>query len=629
MTCSIRRVRRASLVVLGLATFLGCAAAPPAAIAPGAAIAPPPARARSTPGGEGSDAERRARALLAFYDGVLPGLQAEVQEADWRSATDVSDEHSGGRVGAESTLAGFTGSAWVIARAKELLAHEKELSPVTARELRFVLLDAANAPATDRALLAKRMAAEARQSKVQDGFTYCLEPGAKGCAKPATANEIDDVLKRATDLGARERAWRASKEIGVPLRAGILELRDLRNATARELGYRDFYALQIADYGMTTDEMMALLDRSIAELRPLFVKLQCWARRALSKRFQKAEPSRIPAHWVGNRWAQSWPGLVPTVELDALFRDKPREWFPRTAEAYYVSMGFSPLPKTFWEKSDLYPVARGDARKKNAHATAWHMDLENDVRSLMSITPTEDWFLTAHHELGHIYYYLSYARPEVPPVLRRGANRAFHEAVGELISLSVRQAPYLERLGLTKGKPPIDADRMLLDDALSKGPVFLMFAAGTMSHFERDLYAGDLPAAELNARWWKYVAEFQGVAPPSARDERACDACSKTHVNDDPAQYYDYALATLIKHQLHEHLCKTIVKADPHACTYADDKRVGDALRALLAPGATRDWRALLEEMTGAPLSAAAMARYYAPLDAVLDKELAGAKCGF
>jgi peptidyl-dipeptidase A len=364
-------------------------------------------------------------------------------------------------------------------------------------------------------------------------------------------------------------------------------------------------------------------------MKPLFTKLQCWARRALAKRYKEAEPKLVPAHWIGNRWAQSWPGLVESVNLDPLYKNQKPEWFAQTAEAYYVSMGFPKLPQTFWEKSDLFPVKAGDARKKNSHASAWHVDLENDVRSLMSIKPTEDWFLTAHHELGHIYYYLSYTRPEVPPVLRRGANRALHEGVGELISLSVRQRPYLDKLGLLKKEDKLDKDRMLLDDALDKGPVFFMWSAGTMSHYENDLYAGNLPAAELNARWWKYVAQFQGVAPPSPRGETDCDACSKTHINDDPAQYYDYALATLIKHQLHEHFCKDIVKADPHECTYAGNAEVGKALAAILSAGATRDWRTLLKEVTGEDLSAGAMLRYYAPLEATLDKDLAGAQCGF
>ena len=85
----------------------------------------------------------------------------------------------------------------------------------------------------------------------------------------------------------------------------------------------------------------------------------------------------------------------------------------------------------------------GVARKKNTHASAWHIDHDQDVRSLMSVEANEQWFGTAHHELGHIYYFLSYSRPEVPFLLREGANRAFHEAVGDLAKLASQQTPYL------------------------------------------------------------------------------------------------------------------------------------------------------------------------------------------
>jgi peptidyl-dipeptidase A len=625
------RILALALLALGAAgASSGCADVAPPQVPPGSIPVPPAPRAAAAPR---SRAQDEARAFLAFYDGTLGGLTAQLQEVEWKASTDVSDAHAAAREGAESVMAGFTGSAWIIQRAKELLGHEAELDARTARELRWVLLDAAAAPATDRALLAKRIAAEARQSATQDGFTYCLDPGAtagkKPCARPATAGDLDQLLQTSKNLAERENAWRASKEIGVPLRSGLVELRELRNATARELGYADFQALQVADYGMSTAEMMSLLDASLAKLRPLQEKLQCFARRSLAKRFGKQEPKLLPAHWVGNRWAQSWPGLVPAVDLSALFAKKEPAWFAKTAEQYYVSMGFPALPGSFWEKSDLFPVPKGDARKKNSHASAWHMDLEHDVRSLMSIRPTEDWFLTAHHELGHIYYYLAYTRPEVPPLLRRGMNRAFHEAVGELVSLSVRQEPYLRQLGLISSETKFDAEQALLDDALSKGPVFFAFAAGTMSHFENDLYAGKLDAGSLNARWWEHVARFQGVAPPSPRDEKHCDACTKTHVNDDAAQYYDYALATLIKHQLHEHLCKAYVHADPRACTYAGNRQVGEALSALLALGATRDWREVLREATGEAISADAMLRYYAPVEKLLDRELAGASCGW
>ena len=209
-------------------------------------------------------------------------------------------------------------------------------------------------------------------------------------------------------------------------------------------------------------------------------------------------------------------------------------------------------------------------RKKNASASAWHIDGERDVRSLMSVEPNEHWFGTAHHELGHIYYYLAYARPEVPFLLRTGANRAFHEAVGELARLASQQPPYLKRLGLAAraARSPTPTS-WLLSSALDS-IVFLPFAAGTMTHFEHDLYEAELPASRVADALVAIRRPLPGRrAARAPRPPELCDACTKTHLNDDPAQYYDYALATLIKFQLHDHICQKILNQDVRACDYA------------------------------------------------------------
>ena len=328
----------------------------------------------------------------------------------------------------------------------------------------------------------------------------------------------------------------------------------LRNQVAQEMGYGSYFALKVADYGMTVDEMMKLLDDALATTRPIYDALHCWAKGQLGARYRRPTPRLIPAHWLGNRWAQTWPGLVEAANLDPLFKGASAETMIRSAEAFYVSLGFPKLSHVFWEQSDLYPVPPGVSRKKNTHASAWHVDRGQDVRSLMSVEANEQWFGTAHHELGHIYYFLAYSRPEVPFILREGANRAFHEAIGELAKLASQQTPYLLKVGvMPQGKEP-DPTGWLMQSALDS-IVFLAWSAGTMSHFERDLYETDLAPDEWQRRWWDYVAEFQGVTPPAGREGDLCDACTKTHINDDAAEYYDYALATLIKFQLHDHIC--------------------------------------------------------------------------
>jgi peptidyl-dipeptidase A len=585
-----------------------------------------------------SDAEARALDFLAFYNASYQQVSRVAAETQWVSSTDVSDEHTAESVGANKAAAAFTGNAYVLSTGTELLEGDAQaaqsgaagaahrLSAGTRAQLLKVMLKASEAPGTIPDVVAQRIEAEGNQSKIQDGYTFQLRQ-ADGSYKAVSANDIDHVLQKSRDLPERLEAWRAAKAIGKPLKPGLVNLQGLRNQVSRELGNADFFALQVADYGMQTPEMIELLDKLLVELRPLYEQLHCWAKHELAKRYGQPVPRRIPAHWLSNRWGQEWPGFVDAIDLDKYFVGRTPESIVQQAEQFYVSMGFPKLPTTFWERSSLYPLPVGSAKKKNSHASAWHIDLENDIRSLMSVEPNFQWFETTHHELGHIYYYTSYTRPGVPPILREGANRSFHEGIGELISLAASQQPYLREVGVLPAGTNIDPVQWQLNEAL-KSVVFMPWSIGVMSHWERDFYAG-LPADEFNQRWWSYVAKYQGIEPPEPRSEEWCDAATKTHINDDPAQYYDYALATVLKFQLHEHIAKRILKQDPRACSYYGSRATGEYLRSILSKGATQDWREVLREATGEELSARAFLDYYAPLMDWLKKQNAGRDLAF
>jgi peptidyl-dipeptidase A len=571
--------------------------------------------------------QKEAEVFLATVTGLIAPVSTSTGLVDWAAATDVTPDHVGQRAGANKALAALIGSTSIIDKTKTLLKSDKQLDELTVRQLRKLLLSAAEAPGTIPEVVARRVELEAKQSGILDGYTFCLQPKGNTCAKPITANDIDDILKKSRDLSERQRVWTVSKEIGRPLKPGLVELVKLRNQVAREMGYKSYFALKVADYGMTVDEMMKLLDDTLATTKPLYDGLHCWAKNQLATRYKRPAPRLIPAHWIGNRWAQSWPGMVEAASLDPFFKGASPESIVKSSESFYVSLGFPKLPPSFWERSDLYPVPPGVARKKNSHASAWHIDRAQDVRSLMSVLPNEQWFGTSHHELGHIYYFLAYSRPEVPFLLREGANRAFHEAIGELAKLASQQPPYLVKVGVVPtGKEP-EAAGWLLQSALDS-IVFLPWSAGTMSHFERDLYETELPPAEWQTKWWDYVAAFQGVTPAAGRDPDLCDACTKTHINDDAAEYYDYALATLIKFQLHDHICTKILKQDVRACDYSGSKPVGDFLRGILSKGATRDWRSIIKDATGEAISPRALMAFYAPLVEDVAKRNAGKDCG-
>jgi peptidyl-dipeptidase A len=378
---------------------------------------------------------------------------------------------------------------------------------------------------------------------------------------------------------------------------------------------------------MTADEMLRLNDDLNRELRPLYRELHTWARHELARRYGVPVPDQLPAHWLPNRWGQDWGALVEVEGLDVneALRRRSGEWVVRQGEEFYRSLGFDSLPASFWEKSSLYPLPDDVPYKKNTHASAWHLDLDRDVRSLMSVEPNRDWYETAHHELGHVYYYMSYSRPEIPLVLRLGANRAYHEGIGSMIGMASLQRRFLAGRNLVPADAKVDSMAHLLQEALSY-VAFIPFAAGTMTRFEHALYAGRLPANRFNEKWWELALRYQGIVPPSPRGEQWADGLTKTHVNDDPAQYYDYALSYALLFQLHDHIARKILKQDPHDTDYYGSREVGDFLRQLMAPGATRPWRDVLRETTGRELDAKAMVEYFEPLYRWLQQQNRGRK---
>ncbi len=311
--------------------------------------------------------------------------------------------------------------------------------------------------------------------------------------------------------------------------------------------------------------------------------------------------------------------------METALRERSAEWVVRQAEGFYLSLGFDSLPATFWERSSLYPLPPDAPYKKNTHASAWHLDLDTDVRSLMSVEPNPYWYETAHHELGHVYYYMSYSQPEVPLVLRRGANRAYHEAIGSLLGLASLQRRFLAHGGLVPEDARADARAQLLQEALHY-VVFIPFSAGTMTRFEHALYAEELAPDRLNAKWWELVRRYQGVVPPGPRGEEYADGLTKTHINDDPGQYYDYALSFALLFQLHDHIARSLLEQDPHDTDYYGSRAAGDFLRRLMAPGASRPWRLVLKETTGRELDARAMVEYFQPLYEWLREENRGRK---
>lgn len=571
---------------------------------------------------DNSALQAQAQKFLDTYSAAYQPLYYASAEGQWQLNTRIvpgDTTAAAAAAKADEAYAAFTGSSANIDSAKKYLALKDKLLPLQAKQFEAILFMAGNNPETAGDIVKKRIEATNKQTELLYGFTYTMN------GKPVSTNELDALLRDGTDVNKRMAAWNASKEVGATLKDGLANLQELRNASVSPLGYSDFFAYQVSEYGMTSDEMLELTRSLISDVWPLYRELHTWARYELAEKYNQPVPEYLPAHWLPNRWGQDWTAMVNVegLNIDPVLKEKGPEWVMEQGEAFWVSMGFPELPQSFWDKSSLYPLEAGAGYSKNNHASAWHMDLQDDVRSLMSVEANTEWWSTVLHELGHIYYYIEYSKPEVPVVLRGGANRGYHEAFGSMIGLASQQKPFLENLGLVAPGLVTNDTMQLMKEALDF-IVHIPWGSGVMTEFEYELYANKLPKDQYNAKWWELVKKYQGIVPPAERGEMYCDAATKTHINDDAAQYYDYSISNVLLFQFHDYIAKNILKQDPHATNYWGNKEVGAFLSKVMATGATVDWREHIQASIGADMSAKPMVDYFGPLMEYLKKENAG-----
>jgi len=566
-----------------------------------------------------SDLQNEVQVYLDDYNKQYKQLGYEWNKGEWALNTKIVEGDtitSKNAQDAQAKYAQFTGSRENIEKATQYLKLKNELTDLQIRQLKRVLYLAASNPETASDIVKEKIEADTKQTKLLYGFDFKIDD------KSVSTNEIDVNLKTENNIKKRLKTWEASKEVGIGLKDGLANLQRLRNKSVQALGYDNFFTYQVSDYGMTVDEMRDVCQNMIRDVWPLYRELHTWARYILAEKYGEDVPEMLPAHWLPNRWGQDWKELVEVegVNFGEELEKKSAEWIVKKGEDFYVSLGFENLPQTFWERSNLYPAPPDADYKKNNHASAWHMDFDQDVRSLMSVdVKNSDWWSTSLHELGHIYYFLSYTNPDVPNILREGGNRGFHEAFGSMIGLASLQQPFLEEMGLIPKNVKLDEIQALFKEALEY-IVFIPWSAGVMTDFEYELYTLNLPKDQYNIEWWNLKRKYQGIVPPYDRGEQYCDAASKTHINNDAAQYYDYAISYVLLFQFHNYIAKQILHQDQHATNYYGNKEVGKFLSDVMSPGATVDWRELMKKSLGSEMSAKPMVDYFAPLMGYLKK---------
>jgi peptidyl-dipeptidase A len=571
-----------------------------------------------------SDVQQKTQTYLDEYNKEFQKYLYEWSKGEWALNTKIVEGDtvtSKLAQDAQQQYANFVGSKENIETASKFLESKEELTDLQVKQLERILFLAGSNPETAGEIVKQKIEADTKQVELLYGFDFKLD------GKSISTNEIDALLINETDLNKRLKVWETSKEVGTGLKDGLVNLQNLRNKTVQALGYDDFFAYQVSEYGMTVDEMRVVCQSMIMDSWSLYRELHTWARYTLAEKYNTEVPDLLPAHWLPNRWGQDWQGIINTsgLNIDDALQQYPSEWIVKKGEEFYVSLGFPKLPQSFWDLSSLYPLPPDTDYKKNNHASAWHMDNDKDVRSLMSVIPNTRWWGTSLHELGHIYYFISYSNPNVPIILREGANRGYHEAVGSLIGLASLQTPFLKEMKLLPRDFEIDKIQTLLKESLDY-IVFIPWSAGVMTDFEHELYSKNLPADQFNKKWWELVKKYQGIIPPYERGEDYCDAATKTHINNDAAQYYDYAISNVLLFQFHDHIANKILKQDPHATNYYGSKETGKFLHDLLSPGASVDWREHLKNSIGSEMSAKPMIEYFAPLLEWLKEQNKGRK---
>tara|TARA_B100001063_G_scaffold46109_1_gene39907 strand:- start:3017 stop:4831 length:1815 start_codon:yes stop_codon:yes gene_type:complete len=462
-----------------------------------------------------------------------------------------------------------------------------------------------------------------------DGVCYDLEA-------------FEEIIDNSRDPKELLKAWSGWHEISKPMKPMYMRMVEIGNQGANDLGYQNLSDLWFSKYDMPGDEFLMETDRVWEEVKPLYDALHCHVRAKLNDHYgddivSTSDP--LPVHMLGNMWGQSWSNIydlvypkqeeLSTVNLTEMIEERKLSEIDMVeyAEDFFISIGFEALPDTFWERSlFVKPVDRSVV----CHASAWNLDSSNnDLRIKMCIEKNEEDFITIHHELGHIFYYQAYNH--LPTLFQGGANDGFHEAFGDLLTLSITP-DYLKKINFINQEEADRAEKdfigLLMKQAL-EGVVVIPWAL-MLDKWRAGIFEGDITNENLNESWWQMREYYQGIAPPSERSEEYFDAGAKYHIPGN-TPYTRYYLARIMQYQFHEALCKASgYDGYLHECSVYGNKVAGEKIISTMALGQSLPWQDAFEKITGSrELSGESILNYYAPLKKWLDEQNEFRTCGW
>ena len=463
----------------------------------------------------------------------------------------------------------------------------------------------------------------------EDGTCYDLEA-------------FESIIDNSRDPEELLRAWQGWHEIGKPMRPMYMRMVDIGNQGSRDLGYEGLSDLWFSKYDMPADDFLNETDRVWEEVKPLYDALHCHVRAKLNEHYGDdlvPESGPLPVHLLGNMWGQSWSNIYDlvyteesqqnSVNVSKIIEEKGLDEIDmvKYAEDFFLSIGFEPLPDTFWERS-LFVKPRD--RSVVCHASAWNLDpANNDLRIKMCIEKNEEDFVTIHHELGHIFYYQAYNH--LPTLFQGGANDGFHEAFGDLLTLSITP-DYLTKINFITEEEALvakeDSIGLLMKQALD-GVVVVPWAL-MLDKWRSGVFNGEVDETNLNSSWWKLREYYQGITTSTERSEDFFDPGAKYHIPGN-TPYTRYYLARIMQYQFHEALCNEIeFDGLLHECSIYGSEKAGDRIISTMAMGESLPWQDAFENLTGSrKLSGKSILNYYAPLKEWLDEQNRNRTCGW
>ncbi|MDP9162251.1 MAG: M2 family metallopeptidase [Acidobacteriota bacterium] len=581
-------------------------------------------QAQSAPKPTAADAEK----FMAQAEARLGELSVKVNQAEWVQENFITEDTEALSAGAQEEFTAVT---------TELIDQAKRfdgvtLSPELQRKFKLLRLSL-TAPAPHDPKLRREM------TQISTSLDADYGKG-KYCRKPDDCLDItaiERIMGSSHDPKELQDVWVGWHAIAPPMRERYARFVELSNQGASEIGFKDTGALWRAGYDMTPEEFSAELERLWTQVRPLYLSLHTFVRARLAQQYgAKTVPpdGPIPADLLGNPWAQEWGNVFPLLGLQENSRGfdltellKAKNVDPKGmvhyGEGFFTSMGFAPLPKTFWERSLFTKPADRDVV---CHASAWDIDNRDDLRIKTCLQVRDVDFVTVHHELGHNFYQRAYKGQS--PLFQSGANDGFHEAIGDAIALAITPE-YLKQVGLLDKIPPPEADiPLLLKQALDR-VAFLPFGL-MIDQWRWKVFSGEIKPQDYNKAWWELRLKYQGVAPPVARSEADFDPAAKYHVASN-TPYMRYFLAHILEFQFYRSLCREAGYKGPlNRCTFFGSKEAGAKFNKMLEMGQSRPWPDALAALGGErKMDAGAILEYFAPLQKWLDEQNKGKKVGW